>query len=231
MKKLTDALHLTERTKLILSVAVAAALLLAAMLVPLAFRTEESAAPETGSGAGRTELFQRYLAGNTDGLSVEALEAPDELAAACETRMHTIAARCIDDREAALDGPYSSEYTRISDGETTLRLCRMWLELRGDWQNWLDVFFDADTGHLYRLYLSRERLSHAERYPVTEESRPTARYTAGTLANELGGELGTLRETGDNRVFAAVRTRQGTLYFDIACTAYDNLIDLTIDCL
>lgn len=231
MKKLTNSLQLTERTKLIVSVAAAAALLLAAMLVPLAFRTETAAEPETGETHGAA-LVQRYLAGETDGLSVQRLDAPDAaLTAGCETRMHTFAARCIDDREVDLNGPYSSEYTVISDGETTLRVCRMWIELRGDWQNWLDVLFDADTGELYHLYLSRERLSHAERYPATESSRPTARYTAETLTAELGGTLRSLRETGDNRVFAVIDALQGTAFFDISCVSYDSLIDLTIDAL
>lgn len=230
MKKLTDSLHLTERTKLTVSVALAAALLLAAMLVPLAFRTE-AAEPEV-SATHCAALVQRYLAGETDGLSVQRLNAPDAaLAAGCETRMHTFAARCIDDREVDLTGPYSSEYTVLSDGEATLRVCRMWIELRGDWQNWLDVLFDVDTGELYHLYLSRERLSHAERYPATESSRPTARYTAETLAAELGGTLSSLRETGDNRVFAVIDAMQGTAFFDIACVSYDSLIDLTIDAL
>lgn len=230
MKKLTEWLHLTERTKLIVNVAAAAALLLAAMLVPLAFRTEEPAV-ETTDAPRRAEIFQRYLAGD-DSVAVERIETPEaELTAACETRMHTLAARCIDDREAELGGPYSSEYTVLTDGETTLRIARMWLEQRGDWQNWLDVFFDADTGTVYRLYLSRERLSHAERYPATEESRPTVEYTAEMLAAELGGTVRSLRETGSNRAFVTIGAAQGSAFYDIACVCYDNLIDLTIDCL
>lgn len=231
MKRLTEALHLTERAKLVTSVALAAALLLAAMLVPLAFRTDAPAAAEPGTGDGRAALFQRYFSGDTD-VSAERIETPDaELTAACETRMHTLAARCIDDREVSLDGPYSSEFTLLTDGTTTLRLCRMWLEQRGDWQNWLDVFFDMETGRVYRLYLSRERLSHAERYPVTEESRPGLAYTAEALANELGGTLRLLREMSEHRALATIAAPQGTALYDIACVSYENLIDLTIDCL
>ena len=109
MKKLTEWLHLTERTKLIVNVAAAAALLLAAMLVPLAFRTEEPAV-ETTDAPRRAEIFQRYLAGD-DSVAVERIETPEaELTAACETRMHTLAARCIDDREAELDGMYKGAW-------------------------------------------------------------------------------------------------------------------------
>ena len=231
MKKVRK-LFQDERYKLLLTCAAAAALLLTALLLPLAFRsTEEPETPGLTSAEEKRRLFADYwlLGPEEPGITVTKEDTPSQgTVRACEAVMERLVAECIDDRQLDYEAPDGSEYTRISDdGGVRVQLCRMWLEARGDWQNWLDVCFDAESGEIYYLYLSRECLSNRSRYGPL--SGLNARDIADSLAEEYGWTLRWLEE-GKESAAALFTTGLGTACYQIDCRSYDMLLDVKLCC-
>ena len=235
MKKLLERLRAGgERTQLLLSVAGVAVVVITAMLLPLAFR---------GSGGGdapnaemtleeRTQLFSLYWnrgAEDNDLTVTKPDPVPRKMKDTCETVMHTLIARSIDDQGLEELTPTGSEYTVVTDGAgRELHLCRMWLEKRGDWQNWLDVCFDADTGELYYYYLSRECLTNRKLYQ--REEIPDAGSIAEKLAEDNGWTLRYLADEADGGAAAVYSSPGGTLCYQISCRWYDALVDIKLSC-
>ena len=234
MKKLLlSELQWNDRTKMILAAGLTGSVLLFAILFPLAFR--RTAPQNTAEGELRleekTELFVNYRNGETTGaeISAETLESPQKgMADFCDTRMQGLIAACIDDEKLENTIPTGSEYTVLSDGERSMTVCRMWFEQKGDWQNWLDVFFDAETGEIYYLYLSKECLAHQEAYdlPVNIGSEDIQKM----LADRLGGKLLYSAEDASGDRTAIISTEDGAICYTIGCAAYGNLADVKINC-
>ncbi len=234
MKKLFDRLTAdSDRTKLLISIAAVVLTVVLAMLLPLAFRTE----PEGGDGPRaltleeRTQLFSDYWMQGAEagGYTVERPDpVPRKMKETCETVMRTLVARSVADNAMTDPTPTGSEYTVVTDREgRELTLCRMWLEKRGDWQNWLDVCMDAETGEIYYFYLSRECLTNRKNYPAPEQR------TAAQIAELMAAENGwTLRYLADETEGAAAvySTSGGTVCYAISCRVYDALIDVKISC-
>ena len=235
MKKLLERLRAGgERTQLLLSVAGIAVVVIAAMLLPLAFRGNGGGdAPKAEMTlAERTQLFSLYWnqGAENNGLTVTKPDpVPRKMKETCETVMHTLIARSIDDQGLEDLTPTGSEYTVVTDGEgRELQLCRMWLEKRGDWQNWMDVCFDAETGELYYYYLSRECLTNRRLY--RREDVPDAKRLAEKLAEDKGWTLRYLTEGADGAAAAVYSTPGGTVCFEISCRWYDALVDVKLCC-
>ena len=235
MKKLLERLSAgTERNRLLISVCGAALVVVAAMLIPLGFRASPSGenAPTVMSLEERTQMFADYWAVGAEegGFLVEKPDpVPRKMKETCETVMRTIIARSIDDHALTDAMPTGSEYTVVTDGEgRELQLCRMWLEKRGDWQNWMDVCFDADTGELYYYYLSRECLTNRRLY--RREEIPDAKVLAEKLAEDKGWTLRYLTEGADGTAAAVCSTPGGTVCFEISCRWYDALVDVKLCC-
>ena len=234
MKRIRDLLHLDETQKLRLGGAAVGLLLLGAILIPLAFRTlpeepEETESPQENGGAAA--VFAEYwnMGQEDSGITVEKPTPSEKTVKFCEAQMRTLTDLCIDDRALDDPTPTGSEYTvlRSPDG-TEVPLCRMWLEARGDWQNWLDVCFDAATGELYYLYLSRECLTNQKKYPLN--SSVSAEEIADRLAQAYDW---TLRFIGGDREKSAIAVldRDGeTVCFQIDCKNFDTLTDIKICC-
>ena len=236
MKKLLERLHAGgESTKLLISVCAVALTVIAAMLLPLAFR---SAPAGELSSAGmsleeRTRMFADYWANGAEagGYAVTHPDpVPRRMKETSEAVMRTVVARSIDDQDLSDLSPTGSEYTVVTDrAGQELRLCRMWLEKRGDWQNWLDVCFDADTGDLYYYYLSRECLTNRQLYQRDGE-KPDAETIAEDLAADNGWTLRYLDAGDDGAATALYSTAGGTLCYGISCRVYDALIDIKLSC-
>ena len=153
---------------------------------------------------------------------------PRKMKETCETVMRTLIARSIDDRALEDLSPTGSEYTVVSDGAgREIQVCRMWLEKRGDWQNWMDVCFDAETGELYYYYLSRECLTNRKLY---ERSDVDAETIADSLAEDYGWVLRYLAEEADGAAAAVYSGDGGTLCYAISCRVYDALVDIKVSC-
>ncbi len=234
MKKLLERLRADgERSKLLFSVIGVVLAVIAAMLLPLAFRSEGAGAPDAAEMTleERTRMFSDYWNRGAEdaGLTVTKPDpVPRKMKETCETVMRTLIARSIDDRGLDDLTPTGSEYTVISDGSgRELHICRMWLEKRGDWQNWLDVCFDADTGELYYYYLSRECLTNRKLYQT--EEIPDAKLIAEKLAEDNGWTLRYLADETEGAA-AVYSTSGGTVCYAISCRVYDALIDVKISC-
>ena len=234
MKKLLERLRPeSDRTKLFASIGAVVLVLIVAMLLPLAFRTDPAAdkSPAALTLEERSLMFAAYWneGAETGGFTVEKPDpVPRRMKETCETVMRTIIARSIDDHALSDAMPTGSEYTVVSDGDgRELKLCRMWLERRGDWQNWLDVCMDADTGELYYFYLSRECLTNRKNYAPPEQTR--AEQIAELLATENGWTLRWLADE-DGAAAAVYSTPGGTLCYEISCRVYDALIDVKLAC-
>ena len=230
-KRMLDKLD--ERKQLLLSAGAVGLCLVLAAVFPLLFRTQPQPRAETPSEYGsvlehKIALFQDFWAnGGAAAAETQSIIPDREMETFCEERMRAIVARGVDDRELSYTMPTGREYTLVSDDTGAVRLCRMWLQARGDWQNWVDACFDAETGRIYYLYISRECLTNRGLYAGTE--RGTAESVANALA-EAGG--GTLRHfNGDNRDGTAlVESESGLICYEIKCNWYDALIDVRIIC-
>ncbi len=234
MKKLLERLAQDgDGKKMMISVGAVALVLIAAILLPLAFRTSPGGADAQSvmSMEERSLMFAEYWNDGAEaaGFTVEKLDpAPRKMKETCETVMRTLIARGVNDRAISDPTPTGAEYTVVSDGAgRELKLCRMWLERRGDWQNWLDVCMDAETGELYYFYLSRECLTNRRNYPALEQT--TAAQIAEQMATEKGWTLRRLSDAGDSAT-AVFSSPGGTLCFSISCRVYDALIDVKISC-
>lgn len=235
MKKLLERLRADgERSKLLFSVIGVVLAVIAAMLLPLAFRSEGAGAPDAAEMTleERTRMFSDYWNRGAEaaGLTVTKPDpVPRKMKETCETVMRTLIARSIDDRGLDDLTPTGSEYTVASDGGgREVHICRMWLEKRGDWQNWLDVCFDADTGELYYYYLSRECLTNRKLYQT--EEIPDAKLIAEKLAEDNGWTLRYLADEADGAAAAVYSSPGGTLCYEISCRWYDALVDIKLCC-
>ena len=235
MKKLRDFLQMDDRLRLIVSAATVGVVLIAAMLVPLAFRMNE-AGPEQNTGntpASRAAVFAAYWndAPGGENIRVEKPgDVPEKQTEFCETVMQTLTARCISDQGLNITEPTGREYTVLHDESgTELPICRMWLEAKGDWQNWLDVCFDSSTGELYYLYLSRECLTNGQKY-VSDGEPVDAAYIADTLAREYGWTLRSLSGGESGSATAVFSSEDGTLCYQIDCKIYSTLVDIRLCC-
>jgi hypothetical protein len=233
LKKIRDLFPLNDRTKLLVSICAAGAVLLAAMLLPLAFRSRVGTAPEEpGAERDRFALFADYwLRGPEE--SALGVSHPDKLRegtkTACEERMRMLVERCAEDHALNYTGPTGSEYTVIRDESgTQILLCRMWLEARGDWQNWLDVCFDAESGEIYYLYLSRECLTNRQDYQTAAPPDPAG--IAEQLAEGYGWKLRWLDQSDSGSSAAVYETESGTVCYQIDCKTFDTLIDIKLCC-
>ena len=234
MKKLFERLHLgSERAKLLVSVLAVTLVILAAMLLPLAFRTAPNGAEPKRelSLEERTQMFADYWSQGAEaaGFTVTKPDpVPRQMRERCEAVMATLIARGINDRGLDDLSPTGSEYTVVTDAAgREISVCRMWLERRGDWQNWMDVCMDAVTGELYYYYLSRECLTNRKLY---EKSDADAERIASDLAGEYGWTLRYLAEELDGAATAVYSSDGGTLCYEISCRVYDALVDIKLSC-
>ena len=232
MKKLTELLHPDERMRLIYSISAVGAILLIAMLLPLAFRSDPEALPEqSGAVTDKAALFAQFWNDAGEGVSAEKQESVSaERSRFCEQFMRDLIGRCIDDAGLERPEPSGSEYTLLRDGSGgELNLCRMWLEARGDWQNWLDVCFDSESGELYYFYLSREALN-GDPDANAALSGLTAESLAAALAEESGWTLRHVGSGADGSVLAVFGSENGSRCFEIACRVSGTLADIRLCC-
>lgn len=231
MKRLRELFGSGDRARLLVCIIAAGLGLAAAMLLPLAFRSVPAPEEPEAAAGDKRQMFADYwlLGEDADGISVTRLEEPSaEDARRCSETMAALAARCINDQALETLTPSGSEYTLLRDrAGTPLRLCRMWLEARGDWQNWLDVCFDMDSGEVYYFYLSRECLANRAKYP--SGGTLSASYIAATLEEDNGWTLRWLTD-GSEGSTALFSTDSGSACYQIDCRAYDALIDVKLCC-
>ena len=226
-----------ERGRLVLLSAVCGVLLLTALLLPLAFRApagEASPGPAASLSAAAEEkarLIVSYWYGDEEAKRRDfTVSTPPEddvvMTSFCAETLRYLTDYCLDDQGLRDLSPSGIEYTTLTGaGGGRVTFCRAWIQAQGDWQNWLDVCFDAESGVVYYLYLNRECLTNFGRYSAAE--RPDAAGYAGWLAGLAGGRLRYFSEEGG---VAVVEVGGGTVCYHIDQTSYDALVDLRINC-
>ena len=230
MKKFLSELQWNDRTKLALAALATGITLLFSMLFPLAFRAHGEPAAEAAPLRleERAALFARYWSGE-EGLAAEMLGTQDaQMTADCAAAMQRITERAIFDRKLANAAPDGVEYLRITDDAADMTVCHMWLERSGDWKNWMDVYFDAETGEIYYLYLSCGIIANPASYQGVAEL--DVRQIAAALAEQLGGTLRYMAAEASEAQTAVIATETGSICYRIVCVAYDSLIDVKINC-
>lgn len=223
-----------ERSRLIVSAAAAAAFLIAALLLPLAFRGGGQEV-QTGAGGARAELFAAYWSGEREGLEILGGESlTKRYAPICEERINEIISSCTFDKNELLMQSEGHEYLTVRRGEDEVTLCRFWRQYQGDWRNWLDVCFDADTGDVYYLYLSSECVKNRPEYTMSMPAGLDAMYVASRLAERDGCRLLDAQWNADaSGTLTAIYSVNGSaLKMSISCIYYEStLIDIKLVCI
>ena len=233
MKQFLDSERWNEKMRMIVLAALTGAILLFAMLFPLAFRQKAEAEPVAEPLAldARSALFAAYWEAGEgqDGFLAETPFLPDKaFSARCDALMAEIISVCIADVKVTDLSPTGRDYITLTDGEADVNVCRMWLEREGDWRNWLDVCFDVDSGEIYYLYLSCEKLAEDavyDGYVKTLEAK-----LGELLQKQAQGTLRYRHVEGENAEIAVISGSNGTVCYRIGGMIYDKFIDVKLNC-
>lgn len=222
LKRLRD--ELSEKTKLIVYLSITVFFFITACLLPLAFAAGGDK-PEAYFDRGeRAALFLKYDSGSKD-IKTQLLgkvSATDS--DSCEKRLEEIIGLCRIDNKSGKLITRGSEYIQLSDGENVLRLYHAWIQDEGDWTNWMDVYFDMDTGFVYYLYISSVCLDNPDDYADAIEDGLNAKSVAGLIAENTDSVLRHFSWSGNLEDSAyAVMTRNGdTVCWNINCIYYES---------
>lgn len=224
---------MTDKLKLIIAASAAAMLVLLAMLIPLAFRGSGESLEQAADLGRRAALFAEYW--NSSGeVSWKKIEEPTKAQERVGSElMEELVQSYVPDKRLVDTAPGGREYVRVTDGTLSMELCRMWMSAQGDWQNWLDVCFDLDTGDIYYLYLSSECLFNGNEYLSSPEGGLDAQMVAELAAERLGYELRYLVWSGETADTAtAVYMSEGSsVCVEISCIYYEaTLVDVKLCC-
>lgn len=244
MKKTTDIIaqipggisalrnKLAARKPLLALAALGIVFVLAA-LIPLAFINNNAA--EELNYALRAALFTEYWSSSEEGYTVQKITEPtaQELAF-CTQRFGELVSDCRVDKaentEIKMEG---SEYVELRSTAALLRLCRKWIQYSGDWNSWLDVCFDMQTGEVFYLYSNGECIFNSGEYTDTSPGSADVQALAQTLASEMGMELYYFDEAGEDTASStAVYLCQNTpLKIELSLVYYEGrLFDVKIVC-
>ena len=218
------------------AVAAAAVFLLAALL-PLAFRAGGGEVAESGEfdAGARAAVFSAYWNDSARGCTVRNMSGPEKKDIdKCTQRMSEIVDMCVIDLQRGSANSAGSEYISVTnDEEKTIRICRMWMEFQGDWNNWIDVCFDMDTGEVYYLYVSSKCISNAENYIDALPDGFNTQTAAEQIAHERGSELVKVvwsGKTGDTAT-AVYLDGGSAVCMELTCTYYQaSLLDVKLCC-
>ena len=140
-------LRAADRQLLVYGGAALLVFLLSALL-PLLFRKAPEEVLSPLNRSERAALFSAYWNGGDESIK-EPLTPSAETETRCRERMRQLTDICFQDEQDWTVESEGSEYFTLSGEGGEARLCRSWLQCQGDWRNWLDVCFDAESGELY----------------------------------------------------------------------------------
>ena len=231
IKKLTKTSEqMSEKTKMLIYVAAACAVLIFCALFPLAFRGSGPADPDFSAGE-RSAMFVKYNSKNAD-IRYKVIKEPEKsMLKFCDDRFDQISSIAIIDSASRKLVTAGEEYLSLTDGKKTMTLCHMWLQDEGDWTNWLDIYMDAETGFIYYIYLSSVCVNNFGAYANAIEEEPDAKSIASLLAKENGYDLKLVNWSGKSEDTAmAYTTRDGSaVVWNIYCSYYPaSLLDIKI---
>lgn len=222
----------TTKHHLLALIALGVVFLLAA-LIPLNF-IDKADNGEYSGFISRAELFAQYWSGDENGYLVEKIAEPTQQELDyCAERFEEVVSQCRVDRaketEVKMDG---SEYVELSSAGTSLRLCRKWLQYSGDWNSWIDVCFDMQTGEVYYLYTNGECIYNSGKYAGKAPGSANVQELAQIIAKQTGMELFHVDESDDSGAATAIFLHENTpVKFTLSLVYYEGrLFDVKIAC-
>ena len=221
--------------QLIVYCSLAAVVFLVSALLPLGLRTDGEVDVPGMTVGERAAVFSAYW-DEPDGSRVSMKnegKLEPEVQKACEERMSVIMDSCRIDQQTGAAKKEGSEYFTLVSKAGDVNICRKWVEWQGDWRNWMDVCFDADSGELYYLYVSAECLSNYKSYTGALPAEFGAAYIAECLGKEMGYELLYLDvpEDNPNSMIASYHCGSSALRLRINCNYHESvLLDVLIKC-
>lgn len=176
--------------KHIVSLAVLFVIFVLAATVPLGFINSDIENVDDNY-AVRAQLFADYWNNDERNCEIEKIAEPDAARLEfCESRFVDLIDLCRVDKanniETKMEG---SEYVRLIGKGTSLDLCRKWIQYSGDWNSWIDVCFDMNTGEVFYLYTSGECIYNSSEYTEVSPGNADAEELALFIADEMGLEL------------------------------------------
>lgn len=233
---MADRAKPAREERLVYYAVAAAVVFLLAALLPLAFRPDSVEAADSGEfdAGARAAVFSAYWNDGGRGCTVRNIPGPERKDIdACTQRMSEIVGACVIDTQSGAANSAGSEYVSVSNDLGTIRTCRMWMESQGDWNNWIDVCFDMDTGEVYYLYVSSKCISNGETYLDALPEGFNTQTAAEQIAARRGCELVKVvwsGKTGDTAT--AVFLDDGSaVCMELTCTYYQSsLLDFKLCC-
>ena len=110
----------------------------------------------------------------------------------------------------------------------TIRVWHYYIQWRGDWRNWLDLYMDADTREIYYLYVSSGCENKQEEYAQFPADQVTTESVARTLLTEWGMTVAEITEGEDGQTVTALcRDGSGSCTYEVSCSYYPGSL---LDC-
>ena len=113
----------------------------------------------------------------------------------------------------------------------TIRVWHYYIQWRGDWRNWLDLYIDADTEEIYYLYASSGCEDNQEMYSQFPEV--TTESVARTILEDCGMTVAEILEGEDAQTVSALcRDETGSSTYRVSCSYYPgSLLDCRVQLL
>ncbi len=228
LKRFRDSF--SEKSKMLIYVSTAIIVLVISCLLPLAFRDGNITDGVFDTG-DRAAMFAKYV-NNDKSIRYKADDKPEKAELKyCESIFDELASYCILDSNSRKTVTEGYQFINLSDNENNMRLCRMWLQDKGDWTNWMEVYIDVDTGFVYYLYISSVCLDNADKYYSAIESELNAKSLASLIAKETGYDLKIVNWSGKAEDTATAYTAMDgdALIWNIYCSYYaSSMLDVKI---
>lgn len=233
MRKRLKLKDFDDKTKLLISVFTTAAVFVVCALIPLFVKVREEATPGLSYGE-RAAVFSAYWNDKDPNVKMRSVTSPGKSAENFSSgRAQQLLQECFIDRQELQLDTQGSEFFTLTYEDKTVNICRKWEQCQGDWRNWIDMCFDADSGEVYYLYISCECLKNSTLYRGLLSDEVDTEYVAGKLGEKSGYELLYLDWSGNSEDNGTALYMKGSdaLRFRVSCIYYDaTLIDIKICC-
>ena len=227
LKQFRDSL--SEKTKKYVYIGTFVTVFLISCLLPLAFNAGPLA---SGADVGdNAAIFARYINSDKNIKSRINTKPGNAQIRFCDNIFNELISSCIIDNSSRKTVSKGQEFIIITDGDTYVELCRMWVQDQGDWTNWVDVYIDAETGFIYYLYLSEVCVYNNSNYLNEFEIEPECKNIANFIAEKSGYILENFKWSGKSEDTAYVYTRRSgdALLWNINCTYHaGSILDIKI---
>ncbi len=219
----------SEKSKMFIYILTACLVFLTSCFLPLAFRGDNFISDDFDTGK-RAAMFVKYQSGDKT-IREKVNNKPNSADIKfCQDIFDEIIGYGILDEAPRKTVTEGYSFVNISTGETSMRLCRMWLQDKGDWNNWIDVYIDVDTGFVYYLYIS-SICENSKNYHSAVEGELNAKSVASTIAKETGYDLKIVNWSGkaEDTAAAYMASNGEALIWNINCSYYDaTMLDIKI---